>query len=117
MDSKVYQLENHGGSAWPHRTNGCLAQPCRTNGGLAWPSKTYGGLAWLRTQWTHIDSKACINLKTVFVCNRGDTIQYQGGLGSRKLGQAPLLLVFLTPRQALSSHPRQTDGLILLATG
>ena len=40
----------------------------------------------------------------LFVCNRGDTIQYQGGLQSRELGQAPMLLVFQTPRQALSSH-------------
>jgi hypothetical protein len=43
----------------------------------------------------------------LFVCNRGDTIQYHGGLWSRELGQAPMLLVFLSPRQALSSHPRQ----------
>ena len=35
-----------------------------------------------------------------FVCNRGDAIQYHGGLQSRELGQAPLL-------QALPSHPRQ----------
>ena len=41
-----------------------------------------------------------------FFCNRGDTIQYHGGLRSRELGQAPMLLVFLTPKQALSSHPR-----------
>ena len=46
-------------------------------------------------------------LVCLFVCNRGDTIQYHGGLRSRELGHAPLLLVFLTPRQALSSHPRQ----------
>ena len=46
-----------------------------------------------------------INL--VLFCNRGDTIQYHGGLRSRELCQAPMLLVFLTPRQALSSHPRQ----------
>ena len=39
--------------------------------------------------------------------NGGDTIQYHCGLRSRELGQAPMLLVFLTPRQALSSHPRQ----------
>ena len=38
------------------------------------------------------------------VCNRGDTIQYHVSLRSRELGQATLLLVFLTPRQALSSH-------------
>ena len=42
-----------------------------------------------------------------FVCNREDTIQYHGGLRSRELGQAPMLLVFLTPRQVLSSHPLQ----------
>ena len=35
------------------------------------------------------------------------TIQCHGSLKSRELGQAPMLLVFLTPRQALSSHPRQ----------
>jgi hypothetical protein len=40
----------------------------------------------------------------LFVCNRRDTIQYYGGLRSRELGQAPMLQVFLTPRQALSSH-------------
>ena len=40
-----------------------------------------------------------------FSFNRGDTIQYHGDLQSRELGQAPVLLVFLTPRQALSSHP------------
>ena len=47
------------------------------------------------------------HINCLFVCNRGDTIQYHGGLRSRELGQAPMLLVFLTPRQALSSHPRQ----------
>ena len=41
-----------------------------------------------------------------FFCNRDDTIQYHDGFRSRKLGQASLLLVFLTPKQALSSHPR-----------
>ena len=43
----------------------------------------------------------------LFVCNRGDTIQYHGHLQSRELGQSPLLLVFLTSRQALSSHLHQ----------
>ena len=38
-------------------------------------------------------------------CNRGDTLQYHGGLQSKELCQAPMLLVFLTPRQVLSSHP------------
>ena len=42
-----------------------------------------------------------------FVCNRGDTIQHHGGLQSRELGQAPMLQEFLSPRQALSSHPCQ----------
>ena len=51
----------------------------------------------------HFNGK-CVCL---YVCNRGDTLQYHGGLRSRELGQAPMLLVFLTPRQALSSHPRQ----------
>ena len=32
----------------------------------------------------------------LFVCNRGDAIQYHGGLQSRELGQVPMLLVFLT---------------------
>ena len=36
----------------------------------------------------------------LFVCNRGDTVK-----GS--LGQAPMLLVLLTPTQAISSHPCQ----------
>ena len=44
---------------------------------------------------------------SLFVCNREDNIQYHGGPWSRELGQAPMLLVFLTPRQVLSSHPRQ----------
>ena len=51
-----------------------------------------------------IQFKTCNNL---FVCTRGDTIQYHGSLRSRELGQAPMLQVFLTPRQALSSQPRQ----------
>ena len=62
-----------------------------------------------------VTSELCL-----YVCNRGDTIQYHGGLRSRELGQAPMLLVFLTPRQALSSHQRQqmaVDGLTVLATG
>ena len=37
--------------------------------------------------------------------NWGDTVQYHGSLRSRELGQAPMLQVFLTPRQGLSSHP------------
>ena len=41
----------------------------------------------------------------LFVCNKGDTIQYRGSLRSRDL--APMLQAFLTPRQALSSHPCQ----------
>ena len=43
----------------------------------------------------------------LFVCNRGDTVQYHSGLRSRELGQAPMLQVFLTPSQALSLHLRQ----------
>ena len=43
----------------------------------------------------------------LFVCNRGNTIQYHGGLKSRELCQTPLLQMFLTPRQALSSQLRQ----------
>ena len=35
--------------------------------------------------------------------NRGETVQYHISLQSRELGQAPMLLVFLTNRQALSS--------------
>ena len=37
-----------------------------------------------------------VAVTVLFVCNRGDTIQYHSGLGSRELGQAPMLLVFLT---------------------
>ena len=45
----------------------------------------------------------------LFVCNRGDTIQYHGGLQHlRKLGQTPMLQVFLTPRPALLSHQHKT---------
>ena len=61
----------------------------------------------------HKLGNACIpQWDFVFVCNRQDIIQYHGGLRSRELGQATMLLVFLTPRQALS-----TDGLTVLATG
>ena len=35
----------------------------------------------------------------LFVRNRGDTIQYHSSPRSRELGQGPILLVFLTPRQ------------------
>ena len=37
-----------------------------------------------------------------FFCNRGDDVQYHGGLRSRELCQAPMVLVFLTPRQDLA---------------
>ena len=40
----------------------------------------------------------------LFFCNSGDNVQYHGGLWSRELGQAPMLQVFLTHRQVLSSH-------------
>ena len=52
----------------------------------------------------------------LFVCNRGDTIQYHGSLRSRELGQAPMLLVFLTQAGVIIS-PASTDGLTVLATG
>ena len=42
----------------------------------------------------------------LFFCNRRDTTRYHVGLWSRELCQALMLLMFLTPRQALSSHPR-----------
>ena len=59
---------------------------------------------WARN-WKKISSR---NVSIcLFVCNRGDTIQYHGGLDKGSIGQAPMLLVSLTPRQALSSHPRQ----------
>jgi hypothetical protein len=41
-------------------------------------------------------------LARVIVCNRGDTIQYHGGLRSRELGQAPMLQVFLTPDDTMA---------------
>ena len=46
-------------------------------------------------------------IRVVCLFVTGHTVQYHGGLRSRELGQAPMLQVFLTPRQALSSHPRQ----------
>ena len=39
--------------------------------------------------------------QTLFVCNRGDTVQYHSGLRSRELGQAPMLQVFLIPHQQM----------------
>ena len=47
------------------------------------------------------------NIFCLFVCNKGDTILYQGGHPSRELGQVSILQVFLIPRQGLSSHPHQ----------
>ena len=44
---------------------------------------------------------------TLFVCNRGDTLQYHGSLRLRDLDQAVMLLVFPTPRQGSSSQPPQ----------
>ena len=49
----------------------------------------------------HIICSASGLFVCLFVCNRGDTIQWHGGLGSRKLSQAPMLLEFLTPRQVI----------------
>ena len=66
---------------------------CRTGGHLVWPPYL-------------CNLRSCVNSVTD-VCNRGDTVQYHGGLRSRELGQVPMLLVFLTPIQALSSHPHQ----------
>ena len=57
--------------------------------------------------------KISISQTYLFVCNRGDTEQYHGSLRSRELGPAPMLQVFLTPRQALSSHPRQQMSLAI----
>ena len=39
--------------------------------------------------------------------NREDTLQYFSDLQSRELGWAPMLLVFFSPKQSLSSHLRQ----------
>ena len=36
-----------------------------------------------------------------------NTTQYHGGHPIKGVMPSPMLLVFLTPRQALSSHPRQ----------
>ena len=41
----------------------------------------------------------------LFVTEEILNISYDGGLWLKDLGQAPMLLVFLTPRQTLSSHP------------
>ena len=54
-------------------------------------------------RYSEIDIFNHIIIHFLFVCNRGHTIQYHGGLQTRKLGQAPIL-VFLIPRPALSSH-------------
>ena len=71
--------------------------------------------------WTDSEYAICIYIQfpkswsiyfvCLFVCNRGDTVQYHGSLRSRELGQASIIQVFLTPRQA------STDGLTILATG
>ena len=49
----------------------------------------------------------CANHLQVNIAIYRYTIQYHSGLGSRELGQAPMLQVFLAPRQALSSYKRQ----------
>ena len=42
---------------------------------------------------------------------------YQGGLRSGELGQVPMLLMFLTPTQALSSHRGQQMVLLYWLQG
>jgi hypothetical protein len=51
----------------------------------------------------NILARVYINHVDFFLFNRGDT-STTARLQTRKFGQAPILL-FLTPRQALSSHP------------
>jgi hypothetical protein len=65
-------------------------------------------ISWLdKTSWQFLTTQLLWQYFCLFVCNRRDTIQYHGGLRSRKLGQAPMIQVFLTPRQTLSSEPSQ----------
>ena len=52
-------------------------------------------------------------VKSLFVCNRGDTKQYNGKLHTRKLSQTPIL-VFLTPWLTLSSHQHRTLVCLIL---
>ena len=52
----------------------------------------------------------------MFVRNRVDTIQYHGGFQSRELGQAPMLLVFLTPKEGVIISPASPDDVTVLAT-
>ena len=52
----------------------------------------------------HKDNKDDEDIFFSFFFNKGDT-SIMARLQTRKFGQAPILL-FLTPRQALSSHPR-----------
>jgi hypothetical protein len=94
---------------WPVTENKILNNKCKTKFLVvisiqnkkrkAWPLPF---LIWNDNKKVRLRFGICL-----FVCNRGDTIHYHGGLWSRELGQAPMLLVFLTPRQALSFHPRQ----------
>ena len=64
-----------------------------------------GSIFTTMDKWVEIITRV-VMLQSFFF-NRGDTTQHHGGLQSRELCQAPMLLVFLTHRQALSSHPRQ----------
>ena len=64
-------------------------------------------ISWLdKTSWQFLTTQLLWQYFCLFVCNRRDTIQYHGDLPIRRLGQATIL-VFLTPRQVLSSHSRQ----------
>jgi hypothetical protein len=60
---------------------------------------------WSHPEWLYVTLTE-LEFWDVFGCNRGDTIQDHSGLQTRKFGQAAIML-FLNPRQALSSHLRQ----------
>ena len=48
----------------------------------------------------------------LFVCNRGDTLQYHGGLWSKELCQTPLLQVFLLGRHYHLTHVNRWSACI-----
>ena len=61
-------------------------------------------LSWggkYKPPWGKLDVFVCLSVTEEIL------FQSHGGLRSRELGQAPKLLVFLIPWQALSSHLRQ----------
>ena len=85
--------------SWHHPLADCSSSMSQYRSWLPPVQHNYGSLhKKLRTPPTWFSKK------NHFFCNGVDALQYFICLQSRKLGQSPMLLVFLFSRQGLSSH-------------